>query len=526
MKTWIGLILVCILLLASANGLAAADRNPVAGSLVGPYGIDWLPKVGYGALRLTVSGPQGVFLTKSFPGGKTPRFELSEIKEGCPDGIYTYELRVQAAARPENRDGTPDASIADTQRPLIQSGHFRIRGGAIVVASGVEAGTAPRDGILATYNEDLYVKGSLCVGTDCADPETWNYDVIRMKENNLRIHFDDTSSTSSFPANDWRIVLNDSSDGGGNYFAVEDSTSGDVPFTIEAGAPANSLFVEDYGRIGLKTSTPAVELHMVDGDSPAVRLDQDTTSGWTAQAWDLVGNESNFFVRDVTNSARIPFRIQPGTPSSTLSLKSSGYVGIGTWSPEYNLEVEGTSANVTLGVQRTDGATMKLSAMGSSGQIGTVTEHALNFMTNNVKRLSVGASTGNVGIGVTSPTYPLHMASGAYCSAGGAWTNASSIAFKQNVQALGLADARRALADLRPVSFAYKADPGEEHLGFIAEEVPELVATGDRQGLSPMDIVAVLTRVVQEQQKTIADQRRELAELGRRVAELESRETR
>ena len=37
-------------------------------------------------------------------------------------------------------------------------------------------------------------------------------------------------------------------------------------------------------------------------------------------------------------------------------------------------------------------------------------------------------------------------------------------------------------------------------MGFIAEDVPDLVATKDRKGLSPMDIVAVLTKVLQEQQ--------------------------
>ena len=40
--------------------------------------------------------------------------------------------------------------------------------------------------------------------------------------------------------------------------------------------------------------------------------------------------------------------------------------------------------------------------------------------------------------------------------------------------------------------------PTEKRVGFIAEEVPDLVATKDRKGLSPMDIVAVLTKVVQE----------------------------
>jgi hypothetical protein len=60
------------------------------------------------------------------------------------------------------------------------------------------------------------------------------------------------------------------------------------------------------------------------------------------------------------------------------------------------------------------------------------------------------------------------------------------------------------LADLSPVKFKYKADPEKaHHIGFIAEDVPELVATPDRKGLSSMDIVGVLTKVVQEQQQTI-----------------------
>ena len=35
-------------------------------------------------------------------------------------------------------------------------------------------------------------------------------------------------------------------------------------------------------------------------------------------------------------------------------------------------------------------------------------------------------------------------------------------------------------------------------MGFIAEEAPDLIAMKDRRGLSPMDIVAVVTKVVQE----------------------------
>ena len=104
---------------------------------------------------------------------------------------------------------------------------------------------------------------------------------------------------------------------------------------------------------------------------------------------------------------------------------------------------------------------------------------------------------GNVGIGTQTPSYPLHMAGGAY-SNGGSWINGSSREYKEEIEALTTQEALEAIKDLNPVKYAYKADRTEKRVGFIAEDVPDLVATKDRKGLSPMDIVAVLTKVVQE----------------------------
>jgi hypothetical protein len=129
--------------------------------------------------------------------------------------------------------------------------------------------------------------------------------------------------------------------------------------------------------------------------------------------------------------------------------------------------------------------------------------------------ISVGES-GYVGFGV-SAVYPLEMASGAYCSAGGVWTNASSREQKKEITDLTTDEALDTLRGLNPVKFSYRVSSDERHVGFIAEDVPELVATKDRKGMSSMDVVAVLTRVVQEQQKTIA-------ELSKKVAKLEKSE--
>ena len=54
--------------------------------------------------------------------------------------------------------------------------------------------------------DDLIVDGSACVGFDCVNGESFGFDTMRLKENNLRLHFQDTSSSASFPSNDWRIM--------------------------------------------------------------------------------------------------------------------------------------------------------------------------------------------------------------------------------------------------------------------------------------------------------------------------------
>jgi len=123
---------------------------------------------------------------------------------------------------------------------------------------------------------------------------------------------------------------------------------------------------------------------------------------------------------------------------------------------------------------------------------------------------------GYIGIGTQSPSNPLEMAGGAYTN-GSSWIDASSREYKDNIEVLSTEEALEAIKELNPVKYAYKTDQREKRVGFIAEEVPELVSMKDRRGLSPMDIVAVLTKVVQEQQKTISALTEELKELKEKV---------
>jgi hypothetical protein len=298
--------------------------------------------------RLTVSGPDGVYFEKSFKPGVAPAFSAADLEgNALPDGLYNYELRQQPAlpqdvrsAMFEARAAGDDAAIAKLQAEgkipymvTLKSGTFMVAKGSIINRFANEL---IKD---VLHYDDVIITGSLCIGFDCANGESFGYATLKLKENNLQIHFEDTS-TGSFPTTDWRIQINDTTSGGAGYFTIWDSSASRRVFTLEAGAPAHSLYVEDYGRIGLGTSIPYVELHIVDGDSPTIRLDQDGSSGWTAQRWDMCGNETNFFIRDVTNGSKLIFRIQPNAPSNSLSIRSTGFVGIGTWSPEAKLHVD------------------------------------------------------------------------------------------------------------------------------------------------------------------------------------------
>ncbi|MCB1056975.1 MAG: tail fiber domain-containing protein [Acidobacteria bacterium] len=373
------LALLAVLLLAfGLTGVAGADD--LAGVEVDAGGLTLQPKGSDFGLLLTVSGPEDILERSHFRRGEAPRFDV----QGLPDGLYTWELREEAQLEPATRSAlaaareSGDTSLvrrlrAEGSLPTgdrIQSGSFTILHGAVIEPGSAEAGDrdpvaaddAARTGAVEAAAEealsnlsgeqfisgDLYVHNSACIGFDCpTSGGTFGSDTIRLSENNLRIHFEDTS-VGSFPSTDWRLVANDSASGGANRFSIEDSTANRTPFTVEGSAPTNSLYVDAGGRVGLGTANPVVELHVVDGDSPTLRLDQDGSSGFQAQRWDIAGNETSFFVRDATNGSTLPFRIQPGAPSNGIFILNDGDVVLGGTSADADVRLQvnaNTSSN-------------------------------------------------------------------------------------------------------------------------------------------------------------------------------------
>lgn len=513
-----------LVLFAAANAVADNPQSSLRPLLetptaarIGARGLQLSGAPARQEYLLTVSTPSGIVIDGEFTGREAPLFDiLNDYGLPLEDGAYAYEVR-PVLANTSVRDQQLDEPVAPAGSAAL-SGSFVVAAGELI-GPDFQSEPVTRD---VVHADDAIITGSLCVGYDCLTDgtESFGFDSIKMKENNIRVLFDDTSTTAGFAANDWRITANDSASGGGNYFSIDDATGGTVPFRIVAGAPTSSLYVDPAGRLGLGTSTPVLDVHVVSGDTPAARLEQDTTSGWTAQVWDLAGNETNLFVRDVTGGSRLPFRIQPGTPTNTVTMKDDGSVGMGTWTPTASLEVQRAGQNADILVNRTDGATAVVACSDLSVDLGSENDFPVNFVVNGYTAMTLGTN-GYLGVGVNAPTRPIDVAGGAYCD-GNSWIDASSRELKRDVAALGEGEAREALAGLAPVKFRYRNDDREQHVGFIAEDVPELVATADRRGMSPMDVVAVLTSVVQAQERAIAAQKATIDDMRRRLDRLEN----
>ena len=232
---------------------------------------------------------------------------------------------------------------------------------------------------------------------------------------------------------------------------------------------------------------------------------------------DSTGINTKFVVRDDgTIGVNVP------APVNNFDLSSAG-----VWRSSMHFSVDGTPVGgwitsvlannffLSSGAEYVQslGGWIQRSSDGYSGMVGTQTfdGYTLFLQSGGVVGSPITPQpvfqvfyNGSIGMGRTAdPTKAIISSTGAYLSTGGVWTNASSRSYKDNIRELSSEEASKAVKELNPVTFTYKVDAGEQHAGFIAEDVPALVATKDRKGLSPMDIVAVLTKVVQEQSKTI-----------------------
>jgi hypothetical protein len=579
---------------AAALLCVAATAAPLAAQVCGPDPdgriatpdyretvIFWEPVVEYERIVLTISGPCED-IVREFPRGEQIFFDLREI-ERVQDGSYTWEIRREATIDPATKKALAAARAKDDdsiwwslfQKGAIPAGpyadreSFQVIRGVIVPPGGKEEGeqsavqatggrpgaaAGPRQaGVFASlarpqrtdaplHNvtaadqvipDDLIVQGSLCVGFDCVNNENFSFDTIRMKENNLRIKFDDTSTLAGFPNTDWQLTANDSASGGAGKFSIEDISGARVPFTVRAGAPTDSLFIGSTGRVGLRTATPVLDLHINTSNTPGIRLEQNNSGGFTAQTWDIAGNEANFFVRDVTGGSQLSFRIRPGAPTSSIDINADGEVGIGTASPTQELTVKSDTANenvveilsanannhvISRIFETTDGSGLLSLFNGSSVEQFRFTGSGGHNFISGTLGINCNAA-GGFDFAVkngTSSTTACNTGTFSGLTAGSTqFTVVSSRTMKENLEPVAMPDILEKIAAVDVYTYDLINGP-KDVLGLVAEDFHGVFGRGSDKAINGQEVEMALWLAVKE----LSARNQELAE---RLAELEAR---
>jgi hypothetical protein len=106
---------------------------------------------------------------------------------------------------------------------------------------------------------------------------------------------------------------------------------------------------------------------------------------------------------------------------------------------------------------------------------------------------------GNLGIGVTNPIYPIQLASGAYVSAGGVWTNSSDKNAKENIARVNNVSILEKIGQLSISQWNYKAEQdGVQHIGPMAQDFYAAFSVGaDDTHISTIDADGVALAGIQ-----------------------------
>lgn len=121
--------------------------------------------------------------------------------------------------------------------------------------------------------------------------------------------------------------------------------------------------------------------------------------------------------------------------------------------------------------------------------------------------------SGNVGIGVTNPSYKFHVNGTAGATS---WSVISSRTFKENVQKLEPGRYRDMLTQLQGIdlsSYRYKTEYSDDtrpHVGLIAEDLPETLLSKDGKSVNLYELTSFAIGAMKAQQEEIKGQQERL----------------
>jgi hypothetical protein len=247
----------------------------------------------------------------------------------------------------------------------------------------------------------------------------------------------------------------------------------------------DQFLIRAQGGVGINRNNPASALD-VNGTVTATAFSGNGSTLGNVNAATLGGLASSGFWKTTGNAGTTPGANFIGTTDNQALLIRGSFVGIGRYTT-VGSEYFGVEAPVASGYGGmyidTSGATAQPFygySLAGSGRAWTYVDgsdaNKWKVSVAGADRVTV-TTTGNVGIGLTAPTFLLQLASdSAGKPNGGSWANTSDARVKKNIQPL--TGALDKLAKLRGVTFEWR-NP-EDHAnqttpqgGFVAQEVEQ-----------------------------------------------------